>query len=182
MTAYYDERYGLSPTDFIKVPDRAHRPRRDAIRARAMRTLTVNGIRIDDTFAEAFGMRATAIDHHRRQRSLGAAGRDDHDRLRYVGDRLRLRGRRSIASSTRAATPDGRPGVRVLLFAVSTSELQKQLSARVGQCVLTSPGSACYRRACRRGKPQSSATRCAISATAGRSRSASAASTTGAFR
>ena len=26
-----------------------------------MRTLTVKGIRIDDTFAEAFGMRATAI-------------------------------------------------------------------------------------------------------------------------
>jgi formylmethanofuran--tetrahydromethanopterin N-formyltransferase len=32
----------------------------------------------------------------------------------------------------------------VLLFAVSTGELQKQLAARVGQCVLTSPGSACY--------------------------------------
>jgi formylmethanofuran--tetrahydromethanopterin N-formyltransferase len=41
-------------------------------------------------------------------------------------------------------TPDGRPGVRVLLFAVSTAELQKQLQNRVGQCVLTSPGSACY--------------------------------------
>jgi len=41
-------------------------------------------------------------------------------------------------------TPDGRPGVRVLLFAVSTAELQKQLQARVAQCVLTSPGSACY--------------------------------------
>jgi formylmethanofuran--tetrahydromethanopterin N-formyltransferase len=34
--------------------------------------------------------------------------------------------------------------VRVLLFAVSTAELQKQLQGRVGQCVLTSPGSACY--------------------------------------
>ena len=41
-------------------------------------------------------------------------------------------------------TPDGRPGVRVLMFAVSTAELQKQLQNRVGQCVLTSPGSACY--------------------------------------
>src|SRR6202034_4118266 len=41
-------------------------------------------------------------------------------------------------------TPDERPGVRVLLFAVSTAELQKQLQNRVGQCVLTSPGSACY--------------------------------------
>ena len=26
-----------------------------------MRALTVNGVRIDDTFAEAFGMRATAV-------------------------------------------------------------------------------------------------------------------------
>jgi formylmethanofuran--tetrahydromethanopterin N-formyltransferase len=34
--------------------------------------------------------------------------------------------------------------VRVLLFAVSTTELQKQLQTRVGQCVLTSPGSSCY--------------------------------------
>ena len=34
--------------------------------------------------------------------------------------------------------------MRVLLFAVSTSELQRQLQNRVGQCVLTSPGSACY--------------------------------------
>jgi formylmethanofuran--tetrahydromethanopterin N-formyltransferase len=45
---------------------------------------------------------------------------------------------------SRRDTPDGRPGVRVLLFAVSTAELQKQLQNRVGQCVLTSPGSACY--------------------------------------
>jgi formylmethanofuran--tetrahydromethanopterin N-formyltransferase len=43
-----------------------------------------------------------------------------------------------------SATPDGRPGVRVLLFAMSTAELQKQLQSRVAQCVLTSPGSACY--------------------------------------
>lgn len=41
-------------------------------------------------------------------------------------------------------TPDRRPGVRALLFAVSTSELQKQLQNRVGQCVLTTAGSACY--------------------------------------
>ena len=41
-------------------------------------------------------------------------------------------------------TPDGRPGVRVLIFAMSTNDLQKQLVNRVGQCVLTSPGSACF--------------------------------------
>lgn len=37
-----------------------------------------------------------------------------------------------------------RPGVRVMLFSMSTDELQKQLQTRVGQCVLTSPGSACF--------------------------------------
>src|SRR5438128_1205063 len=41
-------------------------------------------------------------------------------------------------------TPDGRPGVSVLLFAVSSKELQKQLQNRVGQCVLTTTGSACF--------------------------------------
>ena len=41
-------------------------------------------------------------------------------------------------------SPDGRPGVGVLLFAISPAELQKQLQNRVGQCVLTCPGTACY--------------------------------------
>jgi formylmethanofuran--tetrahydromethanopterin N-formyltransferase len=41
-------------------------------------------------------------------------------------------------------TPDGRPGVAVLLFTMDTEKLQRQLRNRVGQCVLTSPGSACF--------------------------------------
>jgi formylmethanofuran--tetrahydromethanopterin N-formyltransferase len=41
-------------------------------------------------------------------------------------------------------TPDGRPGMRVLIFAMSSNDLQTQLVNRVGQCVLTSPGSACF--------------------------------------
>jgi formylmethanofuran--tetrahydromethanopterin N-formyltransferase len=41
-------------------------------------------------------------------------------------------------------TPDARPGIRVLLFAVSTSTLEAQLQLRLGQCVLTCPGTACY--------------------------------------
>lgn len=43
-----------------------------------------------------------------------------------------------------AETLDGRPGVAVLLFAMETNKLQTQLRNRVGQCVLTSPGSACF--------------------------------------
>ncbi len=41
-------------------------------------------------------------------------------------------------------TPDRRPGVAVLLFTMDVDKLQTQLRNRVGQCVLTSPGSACY--------------------------------------
>jgi len=43
-----------------------------------------------------------------------------------------------------AETLDGRPGVSVLVFAMETEKLQRQLRNRVGQCVLTSPGSACF--------------------------------------
>ncbi len=45
---------------------------------------------------------------------------------------------------TKFETPDGRPGVAVLLFTMDVNMLQTQLRNRVGQCVLTSPGSACY--------------------------------------
>ena len=41
-------------------------------------------------------------------------------------------------------TPDGRPGVAVLLFSVSGSELEKQLVRRVGQCVLTCPSTSVF--------------------------------------
>jgi formylmethanofuran--tetrahydromethanopterin N-formyltransferase len=102
-----------------------------------------NGVAIDDTFAEAFDMRATAL-------VITAPT------LRWA--RIAAVSMTGFATSIIAcgveaaidadlppdATPDGRPGVRVLLFAGSTAELQKQLVNRVGQCVLTSPGSACY--------------------------------------
>lgn len=48
---------------------------------------------------------------------------------------------RSIAADD---TPDGRPGVSVLLFAFSRDALQKAVTDRVGQCVLTCPTTACY--------------------------------------
>lgn len=41
-------------------------------------------------------------------------------------------------------TPDGRAGLSVMLFAINTKELRKQLLNRVSQCVLTSPTSACF--------------------------------------
>jgi formylmethanofuran--tetrahydromethanopterin N-formyltransferase len=105
--------------------------------------LVRNGVSIDDTFAEAFDMRGTAL-------IITAPT------LRWA--RIAAVSMTGFATSIIAcgveagidtelapkATPDGRPGVRVLLFAGSTEELQKQVVTRAGQCVLTSPGSACY--------------------------------------
>ena len=41
-------------------------------------------------------------------------------------------------------TPDLRPGVSVLLFAMDAENLGKRLMERIGQCVMTCPGTACY--------------------------------------
>src|SRR3984893_261020 len=108
-----------------------------------MHTLTVKDVHIDDTFAEAFGMRATAViitaDSLRwaRQAALTMTG--------FATSVIGCGWEAGIDGELKGKqTPDGRPGVRVLMFAVSTAELQKQLQSRVGQCVLTSPGSACY--------------------------------------
>ncbi len=43
-----------------------------------------------------------------------------------------------------AETPDGRPGVSVLIFAFSRDALEKAVSNRVGQCVMTCATTACY--------------------------------------
>ncbi len=59
MKDYHDERYGLS-LDWFTFPDSAIQ-RQDPVRGGLMQQLTRNGVLIDDTFAEAFGMRATAI-------------------------------------------------------------------------------------------------------------------------
>ncbi len=41
-------------------------------------------------------------------------------------------------------TPDGRPGISVLVFAFSRDGLAEAVTNRVGQCILTCPTTACY--------------------------------------
>jgi formylmethanofuran--tetrahydromethanopterin N-formyltransferase len=105
--------------------------------------MIVNGVVIEDTFAEAFGMRATRL--------LLTADTAPWARIaaeNLTGFATSVIGCGCEAGIERALapeeTPDGRPGVSVLIFAVNSAELAKQVLARVGQSVLTSPGSACY--------------------------------------
>ena len=129
----------------VRFHARARWRRRPAapVRGRRMRALTVNGVAIDDTFAEAFDMRATAI-----VITAPTARWAAQAAVTMTGFATSVIACGCEAGLERVLTPretpDGRPGVRVLLFAVSTAELQRQLINRVGQCVLTSPGSACY--------------------------------------
>ena len=106
-------------------------------------SLSAGGVAIDDTFAEAFDMRATAlvITADSAKWALQAATTMTGFATSVIACGCEAGVDRELSPEQ---TPDGRPGVRVLLFAVSTAELQKQLTNRVGQCVLTSPGSACY--------------------------------------
>src|SRR5882757_5079317 len=108
-----------------------------------MPDLTLNGIPLDDTFAEAFGMAATAViitADTPRWAEIAATT--------MTGFATSVIGCGAEAGIDRVLgedeTPDGRPGMRVLLFGFDQKGLGTQLTRRLGQCVLTSPGSACY--------------------------------------
>lgn len=105
--------------------------------------LSLNGIAIDDTFAEAFGMAGagvviTADTLHWAE--IAAASLTGFA-TSVIGCGVEAGIDRFLAPKE---TPDGRPGIRVLMFGFDGASLAKQLARRVGQCVLTSPGSACY--------------------------------------
>ncbi|MFD2114068.1 formylmethanofuran--tetrahydromethanopterin N-formyltransferase [Thiorhodococcus fuscus] len=102
-----------------------------------------NGIEIEDTFAEAFGMNATRL----------VITAIDHRWARIAAETMTGFATSVIACGAEAGieaemapeqTPDGRPGISVLLFAMSGKELEKQVERRVGQCVLTCPTTAIF--------------------------------------
>jgi formylmethanofuran--tetrahydromethanopterin N-formyltransferase len=101
-------------------------------------TLKINGVLIRDTFAEAFDMRATRI-------IITAA---EAQWAKTAAESMTGFATSIIACGVEAGierilerdeTPDGRPGVAVLVFGMSTESLEKRLIDRVGQSVLTCP-------------------------------------------
>ncbi len=105
--------------------------------------MILQGIPIDDTFAEAFDMTATRI-------IITAA---EPIWARRAAEAMTGFATSVIGCGVEAGieeelegnkTPDGRPGVSILMFSVSGSELEKQLVRRVGQCVLTCPSTSVF--------------------------------------
>ncbi len=105
--------------------------------------MKVNGVAIDDTFAEAFGMSGTAliITADTLKWAMIAATTMTGFGTSVIGCGAECGIDYEVPADQ---TPDGRPGVRVLVFGFSPDAILPQLKNRVGQCVLTSPGSACY--------------------------------------
>lgn len=105
--------------------------------------LTVNSVPVEDTFAEAFPMSATRVlvtaesAAWARTAGLAATGYA----ASVIGCDVEAGVERELAPEE---TPDGRPGVSLLFFGFSRDALQKAVTNRVAQCVLTCATTACY--------------------------------------
>lgn len=105
--------------------------------------MIINGVAIDDTFAEAFGMRGTRviITAQNLKWAYNAANAMTGFATSVIACGVEAGIERELEPSE---TPDGRPGVSVLLFAMGSAVLMKQLETRMGQCVLTCPTAAAF--------------------------------------
>jgi formylmethanofuran--tetrahydromethanopterin N-formyltransferase len=105
--------------------------------------LSLNGVDIVDTFAEAFPIMAARV--------LITAETAEWAHIAatamtgYATSVIACDAEAAISAIIDPAdTPDGRPGVQVLMFAFNREGLGKAVTGRVGQCVLTCPTTACY--------------------------------------
>src|SRR5215469_4492371 len=108
-----------------------------------MPELKLKGVTVVDTFAEAFPMVGTRIiiTAPTLEWALIAARTMTGFATSVIAAGAEAGIERTLSHDQ---TLDGRPGVGVLIFTMDTNKLQTQLRNRVGQCVLTSPGSACF--------------------------------------
>ena len=105
--------------------------------------MELRGVTIEDTFAEAFTMRvARVIITARNARWASEAA------LKMTGFATSVIACKCEAGIERDLaeheTPDGRPGVSVLLLTMARDDLAARLIERVGQTVLTCPTTCCF--------------------------------------
>lgn len=103
--------------------------------------LDINGVEIEDTFAEAFKMwgARVVITAKNRKWALEAATQMTGFATSVIGCKCE-----AGIECELDQTLDGRPGVSVLLFAPSKDDLPKRLMERIGQTVMTCPTTACF--------------------------------------
>jgi formylmethanofuran--tetrahydromethanopterin N-formyltransferase len=105
--------------------------------------MIINGVTIDDTFAEAFPMKGTRliITALNAKWAMISAQAFTGFATSVIACGCEAGIERELDPSD---TPDGRPGVSILIFAMGGKSLAKQVETRAGQCVLTSPTSALF--------------------------------------
>ncbi|HEV2751183.1 MAG TPA: formylmethanofuran--tetrahydromethanopterin N-formyltransferase [Gemmatimonadales bacterium] len=105
--------------------------------------MKINGVAIDDTFAEAFTMRVARIVITGRNMKWAreAALKLTGFATSVIGCKCEAGIEREVAP---AETPDGRPGLSVLFLTMDKESLPQQLVVRLGQTVLTCPTTACF--------------------------------------
>lgn len=105
--------------------------------------MKINSTEIVDTFAEAFKMAGTRviITAATRQWAMAAAQSMTGFATSVIGCKCEAGIERELSEEE---TPDQRPGVSVLLFAMDTEGVGKRLVERIGQCVMTCPTTACF--------------------------------------
>jgi formylmethanofuran--tetrahydromethanopterin N-formyltransferase len=103
----------------------------------------IRGVFIQDTFAEAFGMRAARLvitartPRWAREAALKLTG--------FATSVIACKCEAAIERElTPAETPDARPGVSALFFTMDMDGLGKRLTERIGQTVLTCPTASCF--------------------------------------
>jgi formylmethanofuran--tetrahydromethanopterin N-formyltransferase len=105
--------------------------------------MKINGVTIEDTFAEAFTMRVARIVITGRTVNWAreAAVKLTGFATSVIGCKCEAGIERPLVA---AETPDGRPGVSVLFLTMDKASLPEQLIVRLGQTVLTCPTTACF--------------------------------------
>jgi len=100
-------------------------------------------VAIEDTFAEAFTMRVARVII-----TAGSLRWAREAALKMTGFATSVIGCKCEAgierTLTEAETPDGRPGISVLLLTMSEDDLSQRLIERIGQTVLTCPTTSCF--------------------------------------
>ena len=105
--------------------------------------MNIREVFIEETFAEAFTMRVARIvitarsPRWAREAALKLTG----FATSVIGCKVEAGIERVLPESE---TPDGRPGISILLLTMSKDDMAKRLIERIGQTVLTCPTTACY--------------------------------------
>lgn len=105
--------------------------------------MKIKSTEIVDTFAEAFKMYGSRIiiTAETKEWAMAAAQSITGFATSVIGCKCEAGIETEISADD---SPDLRPGVSVLMFAMDAESLGKRLMERIGQCVMTCPSTACY--------------------------------------